>query len=563
MARRAIFSFSLLVAGCFPSGEGVDPPPDRSVYFPVGLALDSGNDFLFIANSDFDLQYNAGTVSSWNLNTLNLLLPKACTTNADCVDDGDVCDATTADVTPNDPPSGWCVRGEPDGDGDGKPDAGSPCRYSGALSAADRQIYPGRCGALDPRGAHFLADSVEIGSFATDIVYRARPPVSERGGVEEGEPGRLFIPVRGDATLHWIDVDAAGNLLCDEQDGACGGTHRRGNNPTEENTRGAAMLPEPFGIDLNETGTWALVSNQASFAAGLFKNVWGTGNGIANGPLYQYTYPFQLSAQPMGVSAVPRPRAIPAADDLPEFLVSFHGAAVLEVLRVYPDAASEPPRPYAKAPVGQPILTNSNGTDSRGMAVDGSARRKQEEICVERFGVAGECATDLGACDPEAPSYEDYKDCLREAAAIPLDVLVTNRAPSTLLVGETRNVIASVGAYDVPAFQATVPVGFSPSRVVAGDITNVRGELERRAFVISFDSRRVLVYDMERQRIETEIVTGRGPQAIAIDSTRSLAYVAHFTDSYIGIVDLDQRHPLTYGVMIASAEQPAAPRASK
>jgi hypothetical protein len=236
---------------------------------------------------------------------------------------------------------------------------------------------------------------------------------------------------------------------------------------------------------------------------------------------------------------------------------------VLEVLRVYPDAASEPPRPYAKAPVGQPILTNSNGTDSRGMAVDGSARRKQEELCVERFGVAGECATDLGACDTEAPSYEDYKGCLREAAAIPLDVLVTNRAPSTLLVGETRNVIASVGAYDVPAFQAAVPVGFSPSRVVVGDITNVHGELERRAFVISFDSRRVLVYDMERQRIETEIVTGRGPQAIALDSRRSLAYVAHFTDSYIGIVDLDQRHPMTYGVMIASAEQPAAPRASK
>jgi hypothetical protein len=554
MARRFFFSLSLLLAGCFPPGEGVDPPSNRSVYFPVGLALDRDATHLFIANSDFDLQYNAGTVSSWDLNALAALLPTTCSADAQC-SDGDVCDARGASATANSVPSGWCVPA----------DTGSPCRYSRELTSAERQLYPGRCAALEPGGisgrqAPFFVDSVEIGAFATDVVYRARPVPSDT--VEPGEPGRLFIPVRGDATLHWIDVSEDGRLHCAAVDGACGSAHRRGNNPAEENTRGAAMLPEPFGIDLNETGEWALVSNQASFAVGLFINRWGNGSGYANGPLYQYTYPFSLSAQPMGVTAVPRPRAIAKSLDLPEFLVGFRGAAVLEVLRVYPDETSAPPRPYAKAPVGQPILTNANGTDSRGMAVDGSARRLEEQRC-DRYAVSAECATDVAACDPLEPTAAEFLDCLSRAAAVPLDVLVTNRAPSSLLVGQTRNVIAPVGAYDVPAFQGVVPLGYSPSRVVLGDITNAQGERERRAFAISFESRRVLVYDMKRQRIETEIVTGRGPQAIAIDAERKLAYVAHFTDSYIGIVDLDQSHPATYGVMIASAERPSAPRASK
>ena len=48
-----------------------------------------------------------------------------------------------------------------------------------------------------------------------------------------------------------------------------------------------------------------------------------------------------------------------------------------------------------------------------------------------------------------------------------------------------------------------------------------------------------------------------------VDSEHALGYVAHFTDSYIGVVDLDQRHARTYGAIIGSIEQPLAPRSSK
>jgi hypothetical protein len=517
----------------------------------VGLALDTGARHLFIVNSDFDLQFNAGTLESWDLDALRARLPVTCKSDADC-DEGNVCDLTRPD---NSVPSGWCVA-------PGKP---LPCPFSRELSAAERQLYPGRCASLSPlRSSGGLRQihqaSVEIGAFATDVVYRARP-----ASAIPDRPGRLFVPVRGDATLHWLDVDDDGNLYCGQTEaganGECAADHRRGNNPSAENTRGLGMLPEPFGLDATESGEWVMVANQVSAATGLFRNLWGSGGGYDNGPSYQFTVA-GLEAQPIGVVAVPRSRAAVALNqpDLPEFLVGLRGLPQIDLLRVYPDADSTPPRPYAKAPDYSPILTNSNGADSRGLAIDASLRQDEEAKCAERFGVSEECANGTVECPAPDPAYVT---CVQQAAALPLDVLVTNRAPASLLVGQTREVIADLGAYDLPVFQASLPLGFGPARVVTGEITNAMGELERRAFAVSFDSRRVVIYDTGRQRVEAEVVTGRGPQAIAIDSDHALGYVGHFTDSYIGVIDLDQRHPTTYGIIIAMIETPVAPRASK
>ena len=71
------------------------------------------------------------------------------------------------------------------------------------------------------------------------------------------------------------------------------------------------------------------------------------------------------------------------------------------------------------------------------------------------------------------------------------------------------------------------------------------------------------MYDPAAQAVETEIVTGRGPFAFAVDEGRGVGYIGHFTDSYVGVVDSDQRHEQTYGKMILTVGQPMAPRASK
>jgi hypothetical protein len=560
MARRASLALLLLLGGCFPSGEGVDPPTDRSVYFPVGLALDADASHLFIANSDFDLQYNSGTISSFSLDAVRALLPQACTVDADCTNpEKPRCDALAPGdaPVPGDPASYWCVADTGNYQG--------PCGTLGELSPSDRQLYPGRCRWMLPQRDGILVDSVRIGAFATDIVYRTRPPAA--AGAEQG---RLFVPVRGDATLHWVDVlergGVPGRLECGQsepgQDGECAGDHRRGNRPAAENTRGDSLLPEPFGIDADEAASFVMLTNQTSSALGLFQNTWGEGSGLDNGPTYQFT--LQLTdGQPMGVGAMPRPWAdfAPGRNQGPDFLTSFRGNAQLQLVRVYPDADSNPPRPYTKAVEAVRILANANGADSRGLAIDGSLRRIQEQICAERYGIDLACAIDP---DCEANQNPDFRACLNTAAAVPLDVLVTNRAPASLLVGHTqRQTLEQPGPLDIPAIQLAMALGYGPARVVVGPVINAKGERERRAFAVCFDSRRVVIYDIERQRIDTEILTGRGPQAFVVDAEHALGYVAHFTDSYIGVVDLDQRHPLTYGSIIGSIEQPLAPRSSK
>ena len=64
-------------------------------------------------------------------------------------------------------------------------------------------------------------------------------------------------------------------------------------------------------------------------------------------------------------------------------------------------------------------------------------------------------------------------------------------------------------------------------------------------------------------RIEAVIRTGRGPHSLAVDETRGLGYVGHFTDSYLGVVDLNRTHTETYAKMILTIGSPTAPRAQK
>jgi hypothetical protein len=244
---------------------------------------------------------------------------------------------------------------------------------------------------------------------------------------------------------------------------------------------------------------------------------------------------------------------------LPGFLVGFRNAAAIYMVRAYFDEGANPPRPYAKVPASAAILANSVGSDSRGLAVDGSRRRAEERRCAERFGL-----DDLSAIDPTAAGAAgpEYATCVTEASAVPLDVFVTNRAPSSLLVGRSRPAIADIASNDVPAFHTSIPLAIGPTRVVVGDVRNADGELERRAFALSFDARRITIYDPVRQRVEAEVVTGRGPQAFVADPTRGWGYIAHFSDSYVGVVDLDQRRA-SYGTIVAMIGTPKPPRASE
>jgi hypothetical protein len=104
-----------------------------------------------------------------------------------------------------------------------------------------------------------------------------------------------------------------------------------------------------------------------------------------------------------------------------------------------------------------------------------------------------------------------------------------------------------------------VAIDSGASRTVMGSIIDEQGQPRRRVFVTSFDARSVTIYDPDARLIEARVLTGRGPTALAIDGVNALGYVAHFTDSYVGVIDLDRRHK-TFGTIIRALGRATAPR---
>ncbi len=538
VGRSFLCAVALALVGCFPPGDGLSPPEER-LYFPVGLALDADAEHLYVVNSDFDLQFNQGVLQSYDLSRLRALVPRSCQDDGDC-DASQRCDDSPTGAN-GETPSYFCVART-------GADAGLPCGAVPESTASERLIAPGRCGAVNqvnPQngGASLITSTVEIGAFATDVLYRARPEAAPAG-----PPGRLFVPVRGDTTLHWIDVFDDGDLECgqDSDHGRCDDKHRVGDDPEAENTRDLRLPPEPFGIAASEDGTSIVVSHQTQGKVSLFLNDWTTRD-----PRLEFVTT-GLPSRPMDLAAVPVPRFVEAAglNYQPGFLLTYRNARELSLLRFFEDGAlsgegPSPARPYLVHTASRAIQTNSLGVDSRGIAVDASARKSAEALCDEESDDVARTA------------------CWQEAARVPVDVFVSNRTPPSVILGRTQPENSEAGISDLPYFHATLPLTAGPSRVALGQVLNAEGEPETRVFVVCFDSRLVFIVDPVTDRIEAEIFTGRGPHPLVTDVEHGLGYLGHFTDSYIGVVALDQRFPRSYGTIVATIGKPVAPRATK
>lgn len=532
-----------LGSGCFSPSEGLEPPGDE-LYFPVGLAVDATADYLFVVNSDFDLKYRSGSLMSLDLGRLNDLVPRPCNVDADCSGSA-VCDNEPGEEN-DQAPSYWCVeRGE------------RPCGGLGERPAQEQLLYPGRCGHVElsrPQdgGGSLIRDVVKIGAFGRNIAYLPRPPTAPAG-----PPARLAVTVAGDATLHWIDV-TRGQFDCGQRgnDGACDDRHRAGDDPDAENSSGLKLATEPFGVAAAEDGSAIVVTHQTLSAASLFVHDW-----TSRGPRLVDTAT-GLPQDPVGIAPLPVPAVVPAGrlGYRPGFFVAFREAGTIDLLRYFDDIAASPSDPFLARMRTTSVGENTLGTDSRGIGIDASARRSREDACREEAGLSEECLLDP-ECLAGAP--DTYRICVTVAAAVPLGVYVANRAPASLLVGQTSGASQPVPASDVPAFNDSIPLPFGPSTVVVGNITNAEGDAEARVFVVCYDSRWIFIYDPKTRAIEADVKVGRGPQALAIDARRARAYVGHFTDSYVGVINLDQRFPRTYGKLLATIGKPTPPRAAK
>lgn len=533
LARACLSAWGLAVCACVPAGDGVAPPTER-IYFPVGVAVDADNDWLYVINSDFDLQFNQGTVQSLSLTRVREVVPQVCDSESKPCPGSQLCDDGKAFTNPD--PSYFCVDSADDP---------KPCGDGVEATPSERALAPGRCAAFSPfnppdGGSSLIEETVEISAFATDVLLAKRPPDAPAGA-----PGRMFIPVRGDSTLHWIDTDG-GQLDCGQGDGGrCASSHRLGDNDSANDGRGVDLPVEPFGISATSDGRVVAMTHQTSGAVSAFVNDW------EHAPSLQ-AVETGLPTRPIGIASVPVISS--TTDHLASFLVAFRNNASVHSLAFFDDGLlSEPPSGdslegrASLVDIGStPITINSLGWDSRGIAVDDSSRVRAKAACAEDAA------------------------CLEQAETLPIDgVYVANRTPPSLLVGQIRTSEGSTP--ELPVFYDNVPLTAGPSRVVVGHVTAVDPEtgevgVETRIFVLCFDSSLIFVYDPVRRRIETEIFTGRGPYSMAFDDKdpeRPMAYVGHFTDSFIAVLSLDQRSPRTYGSIITTIGAPTPPRASK
>ncbi len=517
--------------GCFEPDDGREPPLDR-IYFPSALALSPDGSRLYVANSDWDLQFNAGSVQVYDTARLRALLPTYCDSDSDCTSAGQRCDlTTTTDANGIErAPSHWCVDAA----------SGDPCAGLGLQSAAERSTSPGLCAAFDNRAPDLLLGSVSVGAFATDLIYRSNP---------NAPGGRLFVPVRSDATLHWMDVagDAASSGLAEIDcgqgaSGECDDRHRNGDTPQEFTADGDELPIEPFGVDATQDGSAIVVTHQTEGRVSLFVNDWMQPQ---DGPRLSYILD-GLAARPVLVRAIPVPevarldRELNATRTLgyrPGFWLAFRGQPFIQLLR-YSDAFDAPDGvPFLETAFADRLSTTSLA-DIRGLAVDAS----QREAC--ESGCAGDTA------------------CLGSCAGVALDVYLANTVPASLLIGHSTSARRAIVPNDRLEVSDAVAIDTGPSRTVMGHIRDEQGELQRRVFVTSFDARSVTIYNPDAGLVEARVLTGRGPAALAIDGANAVGYVAHFTDSYVGIIDLDRRHQ-TFGTIIRALGRAMPPRGTE
>ncbi len=367
-------ALSGLTSGCFSTGDGVDPPLDE-LYHPVGVTLGQDGDVLYVANNDADLRYNGGTLQVLDTKALRKTLPAWCE-NDDSCGSGESCDGVGPGLL------GVCRR-------DGRP----TCKSSDDTPL----LTPAVCGVVDLSLGDNVLDAVRTAPGSTGV---------RRVTLRDGNTTRhrLLVPVRGDATLHWMDVEAKSGkakvIDCGQGGGhTCDGKHRVGGEGarSEDNSK---VPPEPAGIGVSLDGRTILLGHQTRRSISLFSNE-------MSGPVLKEVVT-GLSYSPMALAPLPAREGEPG--HMADFLVTFVHRSdetprpYVELFTVWswtqdngaPDFVQRGGRAYLDASQG--------GLDSRGIAVDAFSRQACQDAC-------------------ECTDGEDCAACLKPCAQVPLRVL--------------------------------------------------------------------------------------------------------------------------------------------
>jgi hypothetical protein len=560
LSRASILlGFGVLGPSCYTAGNGTAPPGD-TFYYPVGLGVSLGGNVLYAVNSDFDLQWNGGTLQSYDLHLIRK-------------------HALLAIKDPTDPNLPLAQPAQ----------AGCPNTPPVYTSSGTRQPLTETC-APPVYSQFYVRDSAVIGAFATDL--QLSTTTSTDPAAQQAIDGkRLYVPVRGDASLTWADLTVDDPNVAPPEDPSvpyapfaldcgtrvnnlCDAAHHAGNNPNEPgNTRNVTLPGEPFGMAQSEDGTTIVITHQTAPNTSLLLT------GLApSAPPGNPSLQFVVGGLPLGgvgVTSVPHdplafgcaPGAPCPAEPRPAFLETYNQAAEVDLFRFYSDISNETTssvlRPFLVRESAYPVTANAGGTDSRGIVIDPTPRI---------------------ACEAAATTPAELEICAQR----PARVFFANRSPPSLVIGEIGEPSASGdGTYDPDrlVIYDSVPLEAGASKVFLGPVVDKNGNYALRVFIVCFDSSLVYAYDPDDGTIENQIYTGPGPFAMAFDpfdirdvalhkpvpfdprepgtGLRSyrFAYLGSFTNSYVQLIDLDDSIPNspTYETVVFNLGVPTSP----
>ena len=578
-ARRLAALFPLIVGlggACYDAGDGT-APPTNTFYFPVALQVSHGGNVLYAINSDFDLQYNGGTIQSYDLHQIR---QHALRVMADPAD-------------PNVP----LVR----------PGIEGACPVNvpiNQVGTTTRQALGETC-APPVKSQFYFRDSAVIGAFATDMLISPLPTelVSLAPKVHASDVGvtpattfndRLFAPVRGNATLTWATIarDAAEappspgdtkasyppfQIQCgQDSSNRCDAVHAVGEDANERNNTRHILLPgEPFGIALSENGESIVMTHQNDPKSSLLST--GMSATTTDENKEQPSLQFVVDQAPVGgigLVAVPHdPDAFLGASSLPRpaYYETSRAIAQITLLREYSDQLLAPgattptgastPRPFLQVEAAYPVAASAGGIDSRGIVIDTTPRL----ACKAKV-----TTTDTAERDKQ----------ITACAKKPARAFIANRDPAALLVGDVGSSSITDGAYDPDrlTIHTSVPLSAGPSKVYLAPIVDKDGAYALRVFAVCFDSATIFVYDPDAGVLENVIRVGIGPFAMAFDPFNlddvarhvqvpidtageqpirryRFGYVASFTQSYVQLIDLDNAAAQTPPLPVSSFER--------
>ena len=410
-----VFPVVAVLGGCSVDNPGVAPEAEQ-INFPIAIALRPGDrpSHLFLANSNFDLRYNAGSVQSFDLEAVGAAL-EGCS-------------------------------------------AGAPCE-------------------LDDVGL-LLTDEVFIGSHAAGM------DISPDGD-------RLYLAVRSDTNLTYVDVGAGGTLECGQQGnpGRCSEDFRRGNEAIASE-RGIALPGDPVGIvatELRDLGYDAegdaILMAHRSGRVSLFLEQ-------TEGPAVA-------------------PALVHVVSGLPEGLVNL----------------SLDRNGFAWAP-----SANVAQLGRVGVAIDAETSDLMDSFVFD-LGSLALNGIDIGrgGGDTRDVAFDPRPDVDR--------AYVLSRRPEAVLIADRTNASpGDVGVVDV------VPIGIGPSRLAIAELDLAADgsppDLRTLLFASCFDTREVWIVDADFGEA-VNIVRGlSGPFELAVDVARRYLYIVDFRASVVRVADL-------------------------